>query len=118
MSLFTQTLDITRYGEQALVDRRMVSTELPPILIECSIQPTSVGDKVNLQAQGKSVVKSKRIYTTTELVASDQFSQVISDTTIIDGREYEVFGGDDWDIPSSSLSYYSYYLVMKEQGYD
>lgn len=119
MSLFTQTLDITRYSEQVLDEYgAYTSAEASVFTVQCSIQPTSVGDKVNLQAQGKNVVKSKRIYTTTELLASDQFSQVISDTTIIDGREYEVFGGDDWDIPSSSLSYYSYYLVMKEQGYD
>lgn len=117
MSLFTQTLDITRYGEQTLVNRRMVSPEAAVITVECSIQPTSTRDKVNLQAQGKNVVKSKLLYTPTELVASDQFTQVISDTTIIDEREYEVFGGEDWDLPSD-LSYYCYYLIMKEQGHD
>lgn len=119
MSLFTQTLDITRYGEQVLDEYGNYSSpEAAVILIQCSIQPTSTGDKVNLQAQGKNVVKSKLLYTPTELIASDQFTQVISDTTIIDGREYEVFGGDDWDIPSSDLSYYSYYLIMREQGHD
>lgn len=117
MSLFTQTIEVTQYT-RTLSNGRFTNTPITPLIpIQCSIQPVSNGDRVILQGMGKNIVKAKLMYTTTELNTSDQYTDTPADTVEIKGRVYEVLGVDEWDIPSD-LSYYSYYLVMKDQGDD
>lgn len=79
-----------------------------------SLQPLGNGDSQKIQANGVDTFAAYKYYTETPLHETDDFLRTSADTTLIDGRVYEVFSSGNWDkTVLRGVAHYKAILVRK-----
>lgn len=117
MSLFKKSsLTFTRYGKEEDDDygRPKPTIISPSINTKGSLQPLPFGEKTKVLPEGKKTRDAYVYYTKTKLNMLDVAQSIPSDTTVIDGRVFEVFDYGDWAKVASRLVHNQYLLVCRE----
>jgi hypothetical protein len=112
-------LTFARYGESDTDDNGYeIEGAVTPFEAEGSLQPLGAGDAQRVSADGVDAYSAYYYYTRTQLRSTDEEARTTSDTTVIDGRKYEVFDTGDWNkTVLRNVAHYKAILVRVSKKY-
>lgn len=117
-----RSLDFTRYVEQDLDDNyELVDSAIgETITAKGSLQPYEQDNTSGAMPEGRDATTAYVFHTKTLLQYAERRNQIEADTTIIRGRDYEVFPYEDWSVDfdveaKGKIAYRTYLLVEVEE---
>lgn len=83
-----------------------------------SLQPFRRGDVTSVLPEGKKAEDAVVFYSNVELRSADPYDQTPPDTTVINGRTFEVFDVGNWSTTTilTNLRHYKTVLLGVEEG--